>query len=300
MTGYLNNLYAESLAEFGNPRQLPQCGGWILQRNIPGFNYYDAMGCYPLFTCRDWSKIHLDLVNLENELVSLGLVTDPFGLYDLTYLNQCFDVVLPFKDHFVIDLRHSSELIVSSHHRYYARKALRNIAVEVCLKPTQFLDEWVSLYATLIERHNLKGIKAFSKTAFAKQLSIPGIIMFRAIHEDITVGSQLWYVQGNVGYNHLAVSSSEGYNLGASYATYMSAIQYFVDKLSCLDLGAGAGINSNEKDGLSKFKSGWSNVTRPTYFCGRILDKEKYSEINQIKGICKTSYFPAYRQGEFD
>ncbi len=46
--GYLSSAYAESLAEFGRPRELAKCGGWILERKIPGTDLHDAMGCYPL------------------------------------------------------------------------------------------------------------------------------------------------------------------------------------------------------------------------------------------------------------
>lgn len=49
MTGYIHPGYAESLTEFGTPRELPRSKGWILKCQIPGFSDYDAMGCYPLF-----------------------------------------------------------------------------------------------------------------------------------------------------------------------------------------------------------------------------------------------------------
>lgn len=299
VTGYLHPGYAESLREFGTPRELPRCGGWFLERQIPGFLYRDAMGCYPLFACQDWSKLASDLDNIGDDLVSLALVTDPFGEYKEAYLHRCFDVVIPFKEHFIADLRLPMNDIVSRHHRYYARKALENVSVERCYDPTLFLDEWVDLYAALIERLNLKGIKAFSRIAFAKQLGIPGIVMFRVISQGSTVGAHLWYAQGEVAYSHLAAFSPLGYDLMASYALYWSAIEYFADEVRWLDLGAGAGVESNGTDGLSQFKRGWSTGTRTVYFCGRIFDHQGYSKIVKAKGIAATTYFPAYRKGEF-
>src|SRR5436190_23288915 len=95
-TGYMHPRYAQSLAEFGSPRHLPRSGGWILEREIPGFPYRDAMGCYPLFACRDWSRLHEDLEELHSDLVTLTLVADPFGDYDLSTLQHCFgDLVSP-------------------------------------------------------------------------------------------------------------------------------------------------------------------------------------------------------------
>ncbi len=36
MTGYAAPLYAQSLAEFGQPLELSRCGGWLLERPVPG------------------------------------------------------------------------------------------------------------------------------------------------------------------------------------------------------------------------------------------------------------------------
>lgn len=44
ITGFLHPLYAASLAEFGTMRELPEGGGWILERKILGIPYRDAMG----------------------------------------------------------------------------------------------------------------------------------------------------------------------------------------------------------------------------------------------------------------
>jgi len=299
VTGYLHPRYAESLSEFGTPRELPRCGGWILERQIPGFPYRDGIGCYPLFACRDWSQLHADLESLGNELITHSLVADPFGAFDLAYLQRCFDVVIPFKEHLVADLSQPMDVIVSKHHRYYARRALKDVRVERCSDPMQCLDEWVDLYETLIERHDITGIQVFSRDAFAKQLSVPGLVCFRALSQDTMAGTHLWYVQGEVAYSHLAASSPLGYDLMASYALYWSAIECFADKVRWLDLGGGAGVRSGGTDGLSQFKRGWSTGTRTAYFCGRIFDHERYSELVRARVVLSTDYFPAYRKGEF-
>jgi hypothetical protein len=298
-TGYMHQGYAESMAEYGTPRELPRCGGWILQRRIPGFAYHDGMGCYPLFACRDWAKLLADLEHLESQLVSLALVADPFGEYDIACLQRCFDKLYPFKVHFVIDLGYPVNDIVSAHHRYYARKALRSVVVERCHEPIRFTDDWVALYATLIERHNIRGIRAFSRESFAKQLSVPGIVVFRAVHQGVTIGAHLWYIQGQVAYSHLEAVNLTGYKLRAAYALYWSAIKWFSNKVRWLDLGGGVGISTRGMDGLSKFKRGWSNDTRPAYFCGRVFDPEKYEQLGRAVNISETDYFPAYREGEF-
>ena len=297
LAGYLHPHYACSLQEFGRPRELPRCGGWILERPIPGFSYRDAMACYPLFFCENWSQLKFDLQVLEEELVSVSMVTDPFGHYDLSLLRRCFDVVIPFKKHFVRELTKPLEL--SRHHRRYTRRAFESVTIDICEEPMRFLDEWTDLYAALVDRFDIKGIRAFSRASFAKQLGIPGAILFRALFEGTAVGAHLVFLQDDVCYAHLAGFNSIGQDLMASYAIYWAEIEYFAGKARWLDWGGGAGIRNDGNDGLSQFKRGWSTDTPDTYFCGRKLNSRTYDEVLKISGIAATDYFPAYRKGEF-
>jgi lipid II:glycine glycyltransferase (peptidoglycan interpeptide bridge formation enzyme) len=108
----------------------------------------------------------------------------------------------------------------------------------------------------------------------------------------------LWYVLGNVGYYHLGAYNHAGYELRASFALFWRAIEHFAAKgLRWLNLGAGAGLEGSSTDGLSRFKRGWSTGT--AYFCGRIFDRAKYSEVVKASGVSAADYFPAYRKGEF-
>ena len=302
MSGYLHRDYALSLAEFGSPQELPQSKGWILYRRIPGFPYRDAMGCYPLFSCKDWSLLYYDLEELENSLVTLSLVTDPFGAYDEAYLQQCFrDVVTQYKKHYIVDLHRPIDEIVCKHHRYYARKALKSVSIEECPNPTLLVEEWLEFYSNLMKKHKFKGIKAFSKTAFLKQMNTPGMVMFRAVSRDVSVGAHLWYLQGDIAHSHLTAFNTHGYDIRASYALYWVAIKHFAEKgLRWLNLGAGAGVKGDTLDGLSVFKRGWATGTKTAYFCGRIFNRSKYKEILNTTKTSAADYFPAYRQGEFE
>jgi hypothetical protein len=301
MTGYSHPKYAEALGEFGLPVAMPQCGGWVLERKIPHCDELDAMGCYPLFACRDWSSLRCDIEQMRDKWVSLVVVADPFGDYSVEYLKSCFpDVMKPFKQHFVVDLSESPKDFVVEHHRRNARKALQNLTVEVSNEPLALLNDWVSMYDVLIQRHHITGIAAFSAQSFAKQMQVPGMKAFRASLDGTSVGILLWYVMGDVAYYHLGAYSSLGYDLRASFALFSFAIDYFAQSgLRWLNLGAGAGVSQSENDGLARFKRGWSTGTRTAYFCGRIFDHGRYDEICRAKAIQTTGYFPAYRQGEF-
>jgi len=299
ISGYLHSSYAGSLAEFGRPRALPRCGGWVLDRTIPGVSFRDAMGCYPMFACRDWSQLEADLADAAADLVCLYMVTDPFGEYDRALLDRCFeDKVIAFKEHFCVDLSRAPNDFVCRHHQRYAHKALKLLDVEECRNSTEFLDDWIRLYEHLIQRHGITGIAAFSRNAFARQLEVPGLAAFRASYRGTLVGMLLWYIQGDVAYYHLGAHNPLGYETHSSFALFWHAIECFMaGGLKWLNLGAG--IGGDATDGLSRFKKGWSTGTRTAYFCGRILDWGKYTEIVKARGIANTEYFPAYRTGEF-
>lgn len=300
VTGYLHPQYAESLAEFGTVCRLSRAGGFLLSRPIPDTVSQDAMGCYPLFCCRDWAGLGEDLRSSGHEFVSVTLVTDPFGDYTESGLHAVFDRVVPFKLHFVVDLHQPLEGFSSATHRKFARRAQRQLEIEVCLDPMRELDTWCGLYGQLVQRHGITGIQAFSRAAFAQQLQVPGMVMFRARHGGETVGMDLWYVQGEVAQGHLAAFSERGYDLRAAYGLKLAIIEYFRDKVRWLNLGGSAGLNPQANDGLTAFKRGWSSGTRMAWLCGRILDPARYAELVHQRGFDPaTPYFPAYRCGEF-
>ena len=302
-TGYLHSLYADSLREFGEPVELQHCGAWILKREIPRCAAFDVMGCYPLFMCRNWSALASDLKELQGRLVSLTLVADPFGSFDVEQLRGLFHRVLRFKDHHVCDLAASPESFVSRHHRYYAGKSLEQARVGVVDDPSSHLDEWTDLYATLIKRHGLTGLKAFSRQAFATQLVVPGLVMLRMTSGSTCLGAHLWFIQGDVAYSHLMAVSEAGYTTSASYGLYWRAIEFFRTSFGCrvrwLSLGAGAGVSKDHADGLSQFKKGWSTGTRPGWLLGCVLDPQKNEALLRAAGVAHDDYFPAYRAGEF-
>jgi GNAT acetyltransferase-like protein len=296
-TGYASAEYAASLAEFGAPRHLPRCDGWILERPIGENAHRDAMGPYPMFFCRDWTALGNDLADLAERLVSVVLVPEPFAAAGVDTLRGAFEHVVHFKDHYVADLEQTLDSFVSKSHRTRARRALRTLDVAVCEQPSNRLDDWMRLFANLTQRHSITGLRAFSREAFEAQLKVPGLVMFEATKDGDVVGLDLWYVQGDVAYGHLAAFSDAGYELGASYATKWTMLQHFVGAVRWVDLAGTAGAHATD-DGLAAFKAGWSTGTKPVYLCGRVLQPAIYAELSRERGAGDTTYFPAYRRGE--
>ncbi|MBN1902452.1 hypothetical protein JW926_14090 [Candidatus Sumerlaeota bacterium] len=296
--GYAHPDYARSLSEFGSPRFLPESKGWILEREIPGFDYKDAMGCYPVFACQNWYSIKEDLQVLENNLVSLALVTDPFGNFDIQQLSEVFETFIEFKNHYISDLSEPIESFVRKKTQYQSLKALEKIQVEHCEKPYDYSEDWISIYDHLILRHQLKGIHRFSRKYFKQLLFLPEIDLFLARYDKQIVGGHIWIRTKEVGYSHLLALTPLGYKIRAGYALNWASMQYFSGDLLWLDFGGLPGTGQID-DKRAEFKRGWASGVKPVYFCGRILNQEIYRIITKNKGIYNTNYFPAYRAGEF-
>jgi hypothetical protein len=284
-----------SLSQYGRPLALPGSGGFLLERRVPGAEAFDAMGPYPLFCCTDWSALPADLARLEGRVVSVVLVTDPFAPGDPLALAGAFSHgLVPFKDHHVIDLEVPLETSVCPHHRRNARKARARLKVEEVFEPRRDLETWCRLYEELIHRHRLTGISRFSREAFELQLSVPGLVAFRAVDEEgSTVGMVLWYCDGAVGYYHLAAYLPRGYAEKASYALFWASAERLRGRVRWLSLGAGAGATCDGTDGLTRFKRGWSPLVRPTYLGRHVACPRRYAELCRARP--STDFFPPYR-----
>lgn len=171
--GYAHARYAQAFFEVGPPRQLAGCKGWVIERTIPNCHARDAMGCYPLFCCRHWTKLAEDLTALRGQYVSIVLVTDPFGPLGQSQLREIFDHVLAFKEHFVARLADPLESIVSRKRYQAARKALERLTIEVIDPPSRALGDWMPLYSESVRRHKVQRLKVLSQGRWRKCSTFP-------------------------------------------------------------------------------------------------------------------------------
>ena len=288
--------YARSLAEFGLPRALPRCGGWVLERSIDGTSARDLVGPYPLFACADWSMLPDDVEDLRGSAVSLVLVVDPLAAVDTAQLERAFpDHMQPLSTHFIRDL--DAPATITAHHRRTLRRAARAVDAEVCAQPLEHLDDWVRLYAELVARHGVHGVSAFSRESFRRQFALPGLIVLRAVRHGRTVAMALWLEDAPYAHYHLAASSREGYEVGASYALVATGLEQVRARgVRWVDLG-GAPVGARD-DGLAYFKRGWADAERPAHLCGRILDRDAYAQLAGRARRGAAAWFPAYRAAE--
>lgn len=297
---YNHPLYAKAFEEFGEPIHLPNSNGWLLKRQIPGTDFFDAVNLYPLFTCDDWDQLYADIADLSrSDLVSVALVIDPFSTLDSTELRRCFpDLCNHFKDHYISNITDNA---ISKHHRYYAKRAINkeNIQVEVVDNPPSYLDAWNELYKNLIKRHHINDLRAFSYNSFRYQLKIPTSLVLAGKLYNEVIAMQIWFIKSNVAYNHLFAMSEIGYKTFTSYALYMESFRVLKKTVRYLSLGGASGLDNRTETGLDLFKKGWSNTTKPVFFCGKIINQDLYNRITEEKKVKDKTYFPLYRYGEF-
>ena len=298
--GYYHHTYADSLTDFGTVLSLESAKAWALQREIPNSKYKDAMGCYPLLCCQNWPGLAEDFIQLKQTLVSFSCVTDPFGNYSALTLDSIFDTTVRFKDHFITDLSLPQHQRINKHHARELMRSQKHVQVDQSTLNPDTLDQWCELYEQLVYRHSIRGIAAFSRSSFKKLIEVPGLVVFSAVCDGKIDGISLWLVSDNVCYHHLGAYSENGYRTAASYALMAHALNHFSETgVRWANLGAGAGLTQATKDGLSMFKTGWSTGTRSSFLCGKIFNPSIYNLLTNSANKADSSYFPAYREGEF-
>ena len=215
---YSSTIYANSFGSGYEPVYLDNAELYVLKRKIPGTEYYDAMGCYPLTIFGKNLDLQEDFNNLKShKIISLVGVADPFFCPEPEELKTQFDHVIPFKEHFINDFSVESEY--SKHHRYEVRKA-HKLCKTKTISLAEHLKDWYTLYKTLIDKHSIKGIQAFSQDYFSKISELNPITVGAFINNEL-VSAHIWFEYKGYVYSHLAASNEAGYKASA-------AMQYMI------------------------------------------------------------------------
>ncbi len=279
-------------AAFAMPTiDVPEWGARVLRRSIPGSDWFDVIGCYPLTPFRERADVGGGLERLRRSgAVSVLVIPDPLNAPDEAELAAAFSLCAAFKTHYVIDRSLPLDRLGSTH-----RSNVRRAQSRCDLKPIQLrhhLEEWTSTYAGLVQTKNIMGFANFDAGYFRALAEMPALATFGAFQDDALIAAALWLRSGEQAYYHLGSSLPAGYKAQAMYGLVAMAIDYF-DGCRLLNLGGSAGSLDAVDDGLAFFKRGFSNATRVAKLCGAILDAGRYAALTV--GLPETSYFPAYR-----
>jgi Acetyltransferase (GNAT) domain len=264
----------------------------VLVRLIPGSDWFDALGCYPLAAINQGADLKAGLERLRAAgLVSVALVPDPLTSPPQDRLLDAFDVCRPFKTHYLID-RSAGPVAFARTHRRMIRKAAKDCTfgpVDLCNN----LADWQELYGHTVARHRVTGIQNFALSYFEELAKMPHVTALAAKRHGRIIAMILWVRSGDIAYAHLEGSSEEGYKTQAIYGIFATANEYFAD-CRILHFGGTAGLDAGGRDGLAYFKRGFANRLVPAYFCGSCLDADRYAALT--KDLPLTFFFPAYRQ----
>jgi hypothetical protein len=292
--GYLHPGYAESFVEAGEVRHLRRSGAWMLTRTIPGSDRADALIGYPQLVCRDWRALAEDLTETATlaDVVTVSALTDPLARLDEEILRPAFpDVVRVQAQHHVADL---VTFWPTRDHRRAVRRALQLVDIDIEDAPRSRLGQWLGLSDGLPGLGSLE----LTRPAVERQLSLPGCVGFTALAEEGPVAMAIVFVSGETAHLHALTSSVAGEALGARFALIQAIVDDMAGRgLYLLDLGAtpepdgGAEVAQQE----AAFRDGWTEQARPSYCCGRIVDRVAYDELAAAAGTTGSAIFPAYR-----
>lgn len=290
---YASAAYARIFEGIAETLWVEAWGAYVLVRDIPGAGgARDALGIYPLAPFKADADLAAGLAALKAEgLVSVGLVPDPLASPPVAALEAAFDLCIPFKTHFLVD--YGRTVAFTKHHRGKVKRAHEKVTT-AAVPLGDHLDAWCALYDNLIDRHEIGGLSAFSRAAFARLAEVEGLTAVAAAADGEIVSMHLWVADPatGVGYSLLAATSGEGYRRSAAYAVNDTSLKLLAG-LRCVNLGGGAGIQA-EEDGLTYFKRGFSNDEVTACFCAAILDPGAYAGLSGGTTAAATP-FPAYR-----
>lgn len=302
--GYGGAAYAACLGHVGRPIALPRSGLTALERAIPGTDRSDLVGPYPLLPAVDPRALRADLDELASGghgPVSFVAVCDPLTTSDHEGLQAAFpDLARPFKRHFLADPRVDESQRLTKHHGRELRRARRFARFERCA-PAEIADDWLRLYAGLIEAFGLEGSdSAFPPASLRAQLEVPGMMAIRAVEEDGHVSQvTLMLSDGVHGWYHLAAQDDRGRRHQAGFGALAFGLNELADEgVELVDLGGAAGLDEDPTDGLARYKSGFSGTASgpdrlDAWLIGAVLDSEAYAELSGERAA--GAFFPAYR-----
>lgn len=299
---YASAAYARCLGHVGEPVELERSGLTLIARPIAGTPRRDLVGPYPLLPVEDPAALVADLDALargDDPPVTFVAVTEPLLTRDTALLRTLFgERARPFKRHFLVDPRLDEEQRVSKHHAKELRRARRFARFER-VDAERGAEDWVRLYAGLVEKLGLGGASAFPAASLAAQLELDGALGVRAIEEDGRVTAfALVLRDGPFAWYHLAAQDEVGRKHQAGYGALAEALRLLADEgVELVDLGAAAGLEEDASDGLAMFKAGFAGTATgdaraEAWLIGRVLDADAYAELSAGH---ETAFFPAYR-----
>ncbi len=286
-----------SYAGLGTPIQLPRSGLRLLKRHICS-DFYDLIGLYPYSVSPSVASVQSEADQSylrETGAVSISFVSSPFLGEKIKDLRG-WDVLTPFKEHFVLDLAEDWKQFTSKKTRYLIRRSKEHNRIITVQPSTETALAFHKLYAHTVRRHNISGVQNFSVGSIHAQMKTPGSFVLQSFHEDTCSGFLIGMINQDHANYHLVAIAPEHSNKLTNYALLDAAIVFCASNgVRYFNLGGGAGLTSDASDGLYRFKRRWSDITLKTHLCGKILRPSLYEALTEGHGAASHPFFPQYR-----
>ncbi len=294
-TGYQHPGYARSFSGNAQIKRLEHSGGWLLRRPVNNQGIEDLCNAYPMFVGDNVTALAVDLAAMDHtQVASIILRSDPFDDYSITGGLPGFDIVRPFKHHYIASLERPWRSFVRKSSRKVAARVRQQFEFSCVPQPSTRAHTLWQLHQLMLEKQGAN--KAlWTSEIIAAQLVLPGVTVFEVSDTTQTHAIACFMAVADRVYAHLLGVTEEGRAQNIIHGIYAYALDYFRDQARYIDFGSNAGLADDPEDGLSCFKQGWCSETRTSYLCGKILNPSLYTELCYQHGVSSATFFPAYR-----
>ncbi|MEA5033338.1 MAG: GNAT family N-acetyltransferase [Sphaerochaeta sp.] len=203
----------------------------------------------------------------------------------------------------VVNLEQSIESIFKSYDRKVRKNiqtAVRNNLIANEDPDFQFLDEFLRIYHSTMERNNASNSFNFPREYFEaiSQMRKQNASLFHVMMDDQIISSELVLYDNNCAYSFLGGTDSNYFTLRPNELLKDYIIKWaHSQNLNKFVLGGGYG----EDDGIFNYKKYFSKDGIFPFYIGKsIFDQEKYTKLCELRMhdnnfIPNSSFFPLYR-----
>ena len=254
-------------------------GGWIIEGNNTEKLFYE----YSEFL--NDNNIISEFVRFHPLLMN-HVTCEPF--YDIVKLGEVVHIDLS-----------SSELVWSnytSNNRNMIRKAIKNNVKIYNGRFPEIFGKFREIYDMTMDRDNAEDYYYFKPdfyTSILEDLFYNAQVFWAEIDSRIIAASIILFANSQMNY-HLSGSVREFSNLAPTNLLLHEAANWGLDNgYKTFYLGGGVG---SREDGLLRFKKNFNRNKLNHFYIGKkIIKKNEYNYLQELRGISKGDYFPLYR-----
>jgi hypothetical protein len=274
-----------------------------LKRSIPDSPYFDLTGVYgyggPLFARDVRSENVMNF--LFDGMKNLGAVALFSRMHPL-FVDAIEDEAqrgLRLSDVVVIDVRPVADVLSlyrGSHRREIVNSQKSDVRIFID-ENCEHIKDFSSIYRDSMLDLNALSYYHFTDDYFHSLIKSDDfkIIAIFAELDGKKIAGSIFIITGGIMQYYLSGTVADYRKLAPSKAIIACAHKFAIDLgLSKLVLGGGVG---SAKDSLFKFKTGFSDLSKPFYIFKKILNDVVYQDLCIVKKIDSKSisFFPAYR-----